>query len=62
MTDGLLRLPPVRSMCRELRNQDQKATGSPLLSMVNLFWLACITTCMNSCGLTCARDSAPSES
>ena len=53
MTEDLFRLPPVRSRCREVRNQDQKATGSPLSSMVNLFWLVCITTCMNSCGLTC---------
>ena len=58
MMEDLLRLPPVRSRCRELRNHDQKATGSPRLSMVNCFWLACITTCMNSWGLTCQHTVA----
>jgi len=58
MTEAFLRLPPVKSRCREVRNQDQNSTGSPWLSMVNRFWLACITPCMNSCGLTCSQTEA----
>mmetsp|Transcript_31792 Transcript_31792/g.80360 ORF Transcript_31792/g.80360 Transcript_31792/m.80360 type:complete len:242 (+) Transcript_31792:384-1109(+) len=52
MIEGFFRLPPVRSRCSALSSQLLKSMGSDCASIRKRFWLARMTCCMNSCGLT----------
>ena len=56
MIEATLRFPPVRSECSVLSSQVKNSTGSERASIVNRFLDACITACMNSCGLTCTMQ------